>query len=195
MKNDQEIFINIWKPVKGYEQHYLVSTFGEIKSLDRIVPTKSKKGLWSKRLLKGRSLNPSYGKNRKYRLVNLLKEDTKKYMAKMHRLVAVAFIPNPHNKPEVNHIDGNTLNNKITNLEWCTHKENMQHAYANGLTPEPPTYKGSKSNFSKLTEQQVIEIKKRLRNGDKTSLIVKSYPVGESCIKEIKAGRSWAHIA
>lgn len=59
--------------------------------------------------------------------------DGKQYKESIHRLVAQVFIPNPDNKPQVNHIDGNKLNNNVSNLEWCTREENMQHAYKNNL--------------------------------------------------------------
>lgn len=59
----------------------------------------------------------------------------------VHRLIALVFIPNPDNKPYVNHIDGNRLNNAVNNLEWNTHAENMQHAYRNNLIPKDHLYK------------------------------------------------------
>jgi hypothetical protein len=62
-----------------------------------------------------------------------LRKDGKAKTFKLHRLLAQAFIPNPENKPCVNHKDGNKLNNDLSNLEWCTHKENMKHAYDNGM--------------------------------------------------------------
>jgi hypothetical protein len=63
----------------------------------------------------------------------VIKINGKSTMKYIHRLVAEAFIPNPHNKPTVNHKDGNKFNNHISNLEWATHTENHLHAYANGL--------------------------------------------------------------
>jgi hypothetical protein len=69
---------------------------------------------------------------RGYLVIGLMIND-KQRMHKIHRLVSNAFIENPENKPQVNHIDGNKLNNCISNLEWATQKENIQHAYKNGL--------------------------------------------------------------
>lgn len=75
----------------------------------------------------------------------------------VHRFVAIAFIPNPENKPQVNHKDGNKLNNAVSNLEWVTDAENKQHAKNTGLMRG---LKGSRNHFSKLSEVEVVAIKK-----------------------------------
>ena len=73
------------------------------------------------------AISNSGGENRYQRLT--LSNQGKTTYLYVHRLVAEAFIPNPNNLPEVNHIDGNTQNNSVSNLEWCTHQQNVQHAF------------------------------------------------------------------
>ena len=115
-----------WKDIKGYEGLYQVSNLGNIKRLESIVETGnikySRKTKYYEHLLK--PSNHSAG----YKVVKLHKRD--KYV---HRLVAEAFIENPKNKPFVNHIDGNKTNNNVNNLEWCTQKQNVIHAFNNDL--------------------------------------------------------------
>jgi len=108
----------------------------------------------------------------------------------IHRSVAEAFIPNSENKPCVNHIDGIKTNNNVDNLEWCTHKENMKHAYDLKLRNQ----KGSDCNFAILTDEQVLQIKDLLTQNRKQRDIAKMYNVHESTISDIKTGRSWSHL-
>lgn len=107
----------IWKPVVGYEGYYEVSNLGNVRSLKR-------KGYKNGNLRQGE-------KTTGYLIVVLYK-DGKGTTKSVHRLVAKAFIPNPKNKPQVNHIDSNRKNNKVENLEWVTRAENAQHAYDSG---------------------------------------------------------------
>ena len=108
-----------WRPVKGFEGLYEVSNLGQVKSLNY----NRTKG--TKILKLGMGTNG-------YLRVNLYKNG-KGYAKKVHRLVASAFIPNIDNKPQVNHIDGDKTNNRASNLEWVTGKENINHAYNTGL--------------------------------------------------------------
>ena len=82
---------------------------------------------------------------------------------KIHKLVAKAFIPNPENKPQVNHIDGNKLNNNVENLEWCTNQENVIHAYKTGLAK---ARKGADNPNSKLTKEDAKWIREHYKPND-----------------------------
>lgn len=98
----------IWKPILGYENLYSISNFGNVFSIQskrNIKQTKNSKG---------------------YLIVGLCKNKKRKSCL-IHRLVAEAFIDNPNKLPEINHKNENPLNNTITNLEWCTHKYNMNY--------------------------------------------------------------------
>lgn len=108
-----------WLPVAGYEGLYEVSNLGRVKRLSSNDASKEK------------ILKPQIQRDG-YQRVTLSKKGQKKRMA-IHRLVAIAFIPNPQNKEQVNHLDADKLNNKLTNLQWATRKENIAHAIALGL--------------------------------------------------------------
>lgn len=107
--------MEIWKDIEGYEGLYKVSNYGNVKSI-----------------IKSKDLIMKPHTNNRYPYVFLCKNGKKK-LKTIHRLVAIAFIPNTLNKMEVNHIDGNRRNNYANNLEWCTRSENVKHAYAIGL--------------------------------------------------------------
>lgn len=118
-----------WKDIKDFEGLYQVSNYGRVKSLSRKI--KTIKGYTI--TIKGRILKPTID-NTDYYAVSLWKQNIK-VRPHIHRLVAEAFIPNLENKPQVNHIDGDKLNNNVRNLEWCTQQENNIHAYNHGLNP------------------------------------------------------------
>ena len=117
--------MEIWKDIKNYEGLYKISNTGKIRSVERYVRSNT-----GERLVKGRI--------RKSKIDNgyekiILSKNSKPTTVRVHRLVAQTFIPNPDNKPQVNHIDGNKLNNHVDNLEWVTGDENIKHAINIGL--------------------------------------------------------------
>lgn len=136
----------IWRDIKNYEGLYQISSLGNVKSLRN-----------------NKILKP--GIRNEYYIVSLCKGGKQKSKT-IHRLVAKTFIPNPKNKEQVNHIDGNKLNNRIENLEWCTNQENIIHSWKNGL--------------SKVTQ------KMRNHNADKEK-IVYQYDLDMNFIKEWKS--------
>ena len=116
----------IWKDIKGYEGFYQVSNLGRVRGLDRVVNHGSHN---TTRKIKGRIIKA--GNNGTGYLFSPLQKDGKVKQVCVHRLVAQAFIPNPKNKPQVNHKDKVRDNNKSSNLEWCTVRENICYSGLN----------------------------------------------------------------
>lgn len=117
----------IWKDVEGYEEFYQISSLGRVKSKDRLISSRGGKFVKPGRVMK------LHVNRTGYYYVLLTDGNKKAKNIKVHRLVAMNFIDNPLSKPFVNHIDGDKLNNTITNLEWVTPKENIEHAIEIGL--------------------------------------------------------------
>jgi hypothetical protein len=115
-------------------------------------------------------------------------DGTRKTIAS-HRAIAETFIPNPLELPQVNHIDGNPLNNDVNNLEWCTASDNQKHAYATGLKTQ-----GEMRLNAKLTAEDVYEIADMIYEGYSNNKIAEKYGVTKGSIEGIKKGRSWAHL-
>lgn len=117
-----------WKDIKGFEGLYQISSSGKVKALPRRKNCNKGFGTIKEHLMKYNT----YG-NCPYARVPLTdKNHIKKYYL-VHKLVAQSFIPNPNNLPQINHKDGDKLNNRVENLEWCTISYNIKHAYDNGL--------------------------------------------------------------
>ena len=135
----------IWKDIPGYEGYYQVSNQGNFRSLPRIIAYKK----YGTRLYPGKSLLKDRAYDGYDRIV--LSKEGKKTLFPAHRLVALTFIPNPENKPFINHINGCKHDNRVENLEWCTASENMRHADRTGLRDM------SKSNPSNSKKVLCIE--------------------------------------
>lgn len=137
-----------WRPIKGYEGFYEVSSLGRVRSLDRVV--KCKNGNCQKffgKIMKPRTNKDGY-------LTVALSMNNKQKSKQIHRLVAITFLPNPKKLPQVNHRDCNKQNNYVDNLEWCSCQENIQHALKTGVVKQ-----GSEHHNAKLSKQQVQEIR------------------------------------
>jgi len=160
--------MEIWKKIKGFEELYHISSTGRVKSLRRDMMLKPNYLIKSGR--------PQY----------TLQIGGKKKYCKGHRLVAEAFIPIDNKRPHINHIDNNVKNNSVSNLEWCTHAENIAHCVKQGRNA-----RGEKNHKAKLREFEVIEIFKSKKG---TSFLARQYGVSAGTISFIRKGDTWKHI-
>lgn len=157
-----------WMPIPGHEGDYEISNFGRVKSL-----------------IKGRIM--ALTNNDGYLYVKLRGGKHKR----VHRVVAQVFIPNPENKPGVNHINGNKQDNRVSNLEWVTAKENMRHAMELGLIPKKPNNQPVRYPKGYLQQKRVDQLAKDgtfIKTWDSQKIAAKTLGILGTCISECCKG-------
>lgn len=172
--------MEIWKQIQGFEGLYEVSSYGRIRTLRS-----------SPKLKVNHCLTPAecaVRNGKGYKTVTLYRDKRGKQLM-VHRLVAEAFIPNPENKPQVNHKDTDKHNNIKDNLEWCTNAENKEHAIMNGLSG-----KGDMNSMSKLTRFDVNAIRELYSSGVKPSFLSEKYGICKQHVHAIVTRKAWKHI-
>lgn len=164
--------LRISLPISILGKPYLVNPDGIVKSLDYSV------GHWrgGKKITKGRTMIPIVRKG--YLYINV-SDGEKRTQKSIHRLVAESFIPNPENKPQVNHKNGIKKDNRVENLEWATGSENTQHAFDTGLKKKKF---GSDNPQTKLSETDKGYIRKLLIYGARQKDVAKLYNVSPALI-------------
>ena len=175
----------IWKDAVGFEGLYQVSNKGRVKSLDKTVEYVDGR----KYFYKSKILALISAVKDKYYQVNI-NTGSGRLKLYVHRLVATAFLPNPKNKKQVNHIDLNGKNNNLENLEWATPSENELHSYRNGK--KSVNLLGEEHGMAKLTEKEALYILKSKQFS--TKYFAKKYNVSENTIRNIKTRNSWKHL-
>lgn len=163
-----------WIPVKELPR-YQISNFGRVKGVDG-------------KLMK---IGVSGIGNNQYPSVRIIYDNGKTGTRFIHRMVAIAFIPNPLNIPQVNHIDYNKFNFAIENLEWCTQEENMKHAVDNRLMPH-----GENQKSAKLTNDQVRELRKMKKDNPKITYqkLAEKYGIDNSNAYRAVMGINYRHV-
>lgn len=169
----------MWKPIKGYEGRYEVSDDGQVRSMTRAEHLSDGRA----RTRKGRQL-VLMTKRTGYQCVNLYKDGHMKTHL-VHRLVADTFIPNPEQKPEVNHINGDKHDNRAVNLEWVTESENIRHAFRTNL-------KSGNGRGGKLSSEQIRQIR---TCPDSQRIIAERYGISRSMVGLIKQRKAYKEVS
>lgn len=174
------------RAIPGFEGSYEIDSDGYVQSLDKL--RRFGKGGCRIRRIKGRVLKPSLCGDG-YECVTLShNQKHKKFL--VHRLVAAAFIPNPHSKPEVNHKDGDKTNNHVDNLEWVTRSENEVHAYRVGLKEQGNGVRSLGSKYTYFAINPMTNIIEHICIGDSHLIELGLTPTH---VRRVCAGRGKTH--
>ena len=179
-----------WKDIIGYENEYQINQFGEIRTLKD-----------SPKLKKYNVLKPQINKRNGY-VYQMLYKNGKEKLLRVHRLVAMAFLPNPNNLPQVNHKDGNKQNNSVDNLEWCEQSYNMKHAFKTGLEKPSEKQKAAVRKTNEKKRKRVVRTMGDEKNEyESATVAARKNNVGISTIcrycnkkRMPKDGASWQYI-
>ena len=169
-----------WRPIAGFETLYEVSSLGRVRSLGRVV-TYAWRGTTKTMTKHAKVLAPETDKDG-YRRVALTGEDGRARHFPVHRLMGIAFIPNPNNLPQINHIDFIRANNVLTNLEWSTPKGNTHHSLKDGRYGKT------------ITKEIVLEIRARHAAGKRMATIGRDFGLGHDTVRKLVLRERWAHI-
>lgn len=180
----------IWKPVVGFEGYYEISSIGRLKSVKRSYEVN---GRWNKthiRHMEEKLYKPYMAKTGYWDVFIHLHG---RHRQSIHRMVAKAFIPNPGNKGYVNHINSIRTDNRVGNLEWVTHQENMMHGYLHGSLRIPASV-GQDNGRAVLTNEQVLEIRKLYKEGMRPKQLIEKYQLKKATLEGVIYNTKWKHL-
>jgi hypothetical protein len=182
------------KDVPGYENRYAVTPEGCVWSYEKRSPVGTNGGVRvnGNRWLKLHEEKAQSGKIY-HRVVLIDAEGTRKQWL-VHRLVGIAYLPNPQKLPFINHINGDTTDNRVDNLEWCSPQENTAHAYVNGWVKQP-NQKGEANSQAKVTTEQVKQVRLMSESGLGDTAIALQTGISRSAVKGITKYRTWKEVA
>ena len=175
----------VWKEIEGYEGFYAISTIGRVKSLSRTFI----KSDGRRYTVKEKIIKPAIDKDGYLRIELNKIGDTKKYY--VHRLVGLAFINNPNNKPQINHIDFDVKNNIVENLEWVTNQENIQHNVKHGRLKDQY---GQDNPNVKINKEIVFKIRNLRMEGKTLDEISRLTGTSVSNVKNVIYKKTWTWL-